>query len=503
MNILKPIYEHEKERAAAKAGDTLITYGRLCADLDSMAHWLLGQGLEPGDRISIHGINLASPNYWDLVMNLGAIRAGLASSAGLLPPAVAQSGALGPHAAALGKLDKLPEDTAPKVKLPFAPTGTEPLAEQFDIKAGKRKLDKLEEQAKRLMKTSGTTGTPKVIVWDSKILEGRLGQLTAANVIDADTKLFTALGMATTTGLRYPLGCWQIGGFVILSGIGEETSDIKQMVETSTFIAASPFRLQQLLRQVPGEWAGKEARTIDALGGRVPPAMREAALQRSCSAMLISYGATEAGLIAVGDASLIERDAGAVGTLQPGVTVEIVDKELNALPHGKEGIVRIKTDCMCHSYAGEPEDSGNRSPLKDGWFYPGDIGVLYEDSLFAVKGRLTETINVSGAKFSPLVLEERLSKLPAVKDVCVMSLPLNRGDVLCAAVVCPDNVNMKILRQNVAKLMPKKFPLMVVRLKEIPRNAMGRIPRQRLTQAMVEQVRKNRAQRQAAAQADA
>ena len=77
MAILEPIYSHVRDRIAVRAGQSLITYGRLTDDVDSMAYWLLGQGLTPGDRVTLHPGNLANTSYWDWIMHLGAIRAGL------------------------------------------------------------------------------------------------------------------------------------------------------------------------------------------------------------------------------------------------------------------------------------------------------------------------------------------------------------------------------------------------------------------------------------------
>jgi hypothetical protein len=102
MPILDAIFAHDPGRPAALAGTARITFGRLCADVDSIAHWLFAQGLEPGERITIHPADLGNTGYWDWVMHLGALRAGLVHSTGPMPAAIEESGALGPYKAALG-----------------------------------------------------------------------------------------------------------------------------------------------------------------------------------------------------------------------------------------------------------------------------------------------------------------------------------------------------------------------------------------------------------------
>ena len=82
MSIFAPIFAHDAERPAAFAGKTTIAYGRLCADIDSMARWLFAQGLEPGDRVTVHPSDVGNTGYWDWIMHLGALRAGLVQSTG-------------------------------------------------------------------------------------------------------------------------------------------------------------------------------------------------------------------------------------------------------------------------------------------------------------------------------------------------------------------------------------------------------------------------------------
>lgn len=469
----------------------LITYGRLCADIDAMAQWLFGQGQEPGDRVTLHPSHIGNTSYWDWIMQLGAIRAGLANSTGGMPPRIAATGAIGPYAAAVGKLDTLSPKATPERKLPFAPKEAGPLAEQVRLPGEPRDLTGLEAKSVRLLSTSGTTGTPKVVRWDASLFAARLKQVRDIGDITPDTVLLTMLGLITTTGLRYPLAAWQIGATVLLASMGDEQPDFADLTASSTFLAASPFRMQELLRLVPGEWPGRDRRIIELFGGRVPPLMRDEILSRCCTDLRMSYGATEIGRVAAGDASLVERDSGAVGLLEPGITLQIVDGQGNEQPAGQPGIVRLKSDFMCDSYIGIPPQTGPNAPFRNGWFYPGDIGVLYPDGLFAISGRLSETINLAGAKFSPPVLEERLMKLPEVRDVCVVALQLDHADLLAVAAILEPGTDAKATKAKMRKLLPPQFPFALFSVESIPRNAMGRIPRQAFARNLAKRLTRN------------
>lgn len=484
--LLAPLFEHDPSRPAAKAGDTRITYGRLCADIDTMARWLLASGLQPGERITIHSKEPGNPDYWDWILHLGAIRAGLAQSTGGMPPAIAATGALGPYAAAVGYLEQMHPAASPRLKLPFAPQCAEPLAHQLNLPDNSVELEGLENQAARFLSTSGTTGQPKVIHWDSEMLAGRLEQVRNIGDMNAGTRLFTALGIITTTGLRYPFAAWQMGAFVFLASMGGRRTELSQVLNECTFLATSPFRMQELIRLSPDKWDGAETRVIELFGGRVPPALHEHLLAKCCGALRMSYGATEVGRVAAGDTSLVERHPGAVGKVEPGVTLEIVDAAGTSLPPGTRGIVRIKSRYMCHGYVGIPD--GPQSPFRDGWFYPGDLGILFEDGVFAVAGRLSETINLSGAKLSPEVLEQRISAFPEVLDACALALQTRETDILGIAVVCVEGTDLKELRKRIRVHLPRQFPMTLINVPQIPRNAMGRVPRQEFAARLVAEI---------------
>ena len=492
MAILQPIYAHPSDRVAVRIGTELITYGRLCADIDAMAHWLLGEGLRPGDRVTLHSQVIANTSYWDWIMHLGAIRAGLVQSTGGMPPAVAASGVIGPYAAAVGRLDKLSPKANPARKLPFAPQGNVPLSNQLAI-AHSGSLEGLEARSVRLLSTSGTTGQPKVVLWDAKLFEARLKQVREIGDLTPDTASLTLLGLITTTGLRYPMASWQLGATVLLATFGSEAADHAALTAPSTFLATSPFRMREVLKLVPGVWPGRETRVIELFGGRVPPLLREEVLARCGTTLRMSYGATEVGRVAAGDTTLVGRHPGAVGMVEPGITVQIVDAKGERTPPGQPGIVRMRSDFMVGGYAGQAAAAGPRAPFREGWFYPGDTGIVFDDGLFAITGRTSETINVSGAKFSPVVLEDRLVKFPEVQDACIVSLQLDANDVLAAAVVCVEGSDVGALRKRMASQLPKNIPFLLILVPHIPRNAMGRVPRAQVARSLEAEVKKRAA----------
>src|SRR3569833_630178 len=137
---------------------------------------------------------MGNAGYWDWIMHLGAMRAGLVHSTGPVPPAIARTGAVGPYKAALGAIEKLRPTAAPQWRLAFGPTGTGPLSEQLETEPA-RSLDRLEAGAVRLLSTSGTTGRPKVLRWEAALIEARLKQVRETGDLGPEVKLLSVLSM--------------------------------------------------------------------------------------------------------------------------------------------------------------------------------------------------------------------------------------------------------------------------------------------------------------------
>src|SRR5262249_33960839 len=143
------------------------------------------------------------------------------------------------------------------------------------------------------------------------------------------------------------------------------------------------------------------------VGGSVmPQALSIKARSRLTPNLWVTYSSSEAGLTAVARASQLEGREGSTGFVLPWVTLEIVDKDGRALPPGQTGEVRVKSPEMLDGYL-DNNDREDKS-FRDGWFYPGDLGVLGLDGMLTIEGRTDEVMNFGGEKYSPLPIEETL-----------------------------------------------------------------------------------------------
>jgi acyl-CoA synthetase (AMP-forming)/AMP-acid ligase II len=119
----------------------------------------------------------------------------------------------------------------------------------------------------------------------------------------------------------------------------------------------------------------------------------------------------------------------------------------------------------------------------DGWLHTGDRGHIDAEGRLHVDGRLKEIIVTGGENVSPLEVEEALLSHPAVVEAGVAGVPDPEwGEAITAFVVLSGEATGEELRDWARdRLAPHKVPKRVERVAELPRNAAGKLLRDRLS----------------------
>jgi O-succinylbenzoic acid--CoA ligase len=194
-------------------------------------------------------------------------------------------------------------------------------------------------------------------------------------------------------------------------------------------------------------------RAIALGGGPIPPGLLDWAAEAGIPVVPV-YGMTE---------SCSQVVAGSPGRPLPGVELEIA-------PDG-EILVR-----------GAMVAPGAIAP--DGWLHTGDLGRLDADGGLEILGRLKELIVTGGENVAPLEVEQALLAHPAVTDAGVAGLPdPDWGEAVTAFVVLCAPVDAEELRGWCReRLAPFKVPKAIHTVERLPRNAGGKLVRDRLAE---------------------
>ncbi|MBX9823614.1 MAG: acyl--CoA ligase [Xanthobacteraceae bacterium] len=342
----------------------------------------------------------------------------------------------------------------------------------------------------RIILTSGSTGYPKAIMRANRHVLTRVYRLQAAygNRFPDCSRVFMDVGLSTGIGLTFFIYVLSRGGTLFMrGGRSIDTLDALSAYSVQGMVASpqSLAQMTELFEQNPS--LGRSFEVIVSTGSLLTPTLSERVRARLGANVVSSYGSTEAGVAAAGPAAALARVQGAVGYVAPGVAVEIVDQSDEKLPAGREGRVRIRSDCVVDGYIGDTE--ATQQHFRDRCFYPGDLGVVTPNGMLVLLGREQTLINLGGDKVHPERVESVLTSFAAVQDAAAFAALGPSGvQVLGSAVVWRSAADEAGLREHLRQSLPPGFvPKFFLGVDAIPRTPNGKIDRGRLKELAAQQ----------------
>jgi len=159
--------------------------------------------------------------------------------------------------------------------------------------------------------------------------------------------------------------------------------------------------------------------------------------------------------------------------------VDVIDPETGvAVPWDAEtmGEIVIRGNTLMKGYLKDPDATA--SAFKDGWFFSGDIAVIHADGYIQVKDRAKDVIISGGENISSVEIESVLYRHPSVGEAAVVALADEKwGEVPCAFVELKTGQQVgeteliDFCADNMARF---KRPKRVV-FGELPKTATGKI----------------------------
>ena len=116
-----------------------------------------------------------------------------------------------------------------------------------------------------------------------------------------------------------------------------------------------------------------------------------------------------------------------------------------------------------------------------------DVMEMREDGSFRIVGRGSDIIEVGGKRASLADLTRRLLSVEGVDDAVVFQPPVKDGGVAgrCAALVVAPGMTAREVGRRMRGLVDAVFvPRPIVMMKGLPRNEVGKLPRERLLEAL-------------------
>jgi long-chain acyl-CoA synthetase len=331
----------------------------------------------------------------------------------------------------------------------------------------------------RIVLSSGTTGSPKAIAM-GRDMEVAMDAALASWSRSGPHLVLMDIGTARGIGELY---LSVKGGRPYLS-VGGATPDVVVRVADQNSVKSvkgSPAQLAGLVEEL--ESAGRTLPSIEKVffsGTSMPPglASRIRRVTEGCT-VYSNYGSTEVGGIAVREYN--SDDPFDAGRISPGTQVEIVNEHDTVLPDGEQGRIRVKSPGMATEYLGNP--AATRQSFKDGWFYPGDLGVIRPDKGLTLAGRESEVINAGGVKVDPMRLDHFARQFNGVIDACSFGCEVSSGLLqIGIALVVEADFDLQALLSAMTIEFGSAAPTLVARVDSIPRTATGKPIRRTLAE---------------------
>ena len=224
----------------------------------------------------------------------------------------------------------------------------------------------------------------------------------------------------------------------------------------------------------------------------LPATVFEAFRAKFGHAILERYGMTET-LMTIGNPYDGERRPGTVGRPLPGVEVRIVGPDGRDVPEGETGELLVRGPAVFDGYWRQPEATA--AAFVDGWFRTGDLGERSADGYVTLRGRASDLIISGGFNVYPREIEDVLLEQPGVREAAVVGVPdARRGEVPVACFA--GDADPAALEAACRRLLASfKVPRSFVRVDALPRNAMGKVDKGRLREALAKRDARSRSQR--------
>jgi acyl-CoA synthetase (AMP-forming)/AMP-acid ligase II len=329
-----------------------------------------------------------------------------------------------------------------------------------------------EESLFRLILTSGTTGQRKAAECSLGVFLKRCERMTAPS--HAYATEVCMMGLSSVLGFTLALRNLLRGTACYFA------NSVKEVVHSINVhhvecLSGSPQQFAALIEEIQ-----RTSRRLPSLkmvwyaGGEASSALISNIRRELCPTVICLYGSTEVGGVSSYLVHDPNRRPGMAGYVVPEAQVQIVNDEHRPLDPGEEGTLRVRSSSMARGYYKNPEETGRS--YRDGWFYPGDRARLLQNGMLILTGREGELINRGGVKVSPVEIDNLIQGYNGILDAATFGYENNSGlEDICAAVVVAKDFNMELFRAHLAQLLTKyQNPSLIIRLKEIPRNQMGK-----------------------------
>ena len=165
--------------------------------------------------------------------------------------------------------------------------------------------------------------------------------------------------------------------------------------------------------------------------------------------------------------------------------IHILDKNMRRVPIGVVGEIYISGIQVGCGYIGKPDMTAEKfinNPFGEGKIYrSGDIGRWTFDGKVQILGRVDHQIKLRGLRIELGEIENVMQNVPGVSSSVVNKIELDNKEVLCGYYVANNTVTEEIIRKALRENLPNYMvPTYIIRLDKMPYTINRKIDRKAL-----------------------
>ena len=334
------------------------------------------------------------------------------------------------------------------------------------------------KNARFIILTSGTTGTPKGARRSSpKGLGPIAGLLDRIPHRSGETMVVAAPLFHSWGFVNMVLGI-TLGARLVLDGRFDpgRTMELVERYRAEVLVAV-PVMLQRILeldRESALEVSPGTLKITTLSGSALPGNLAIRWMDRFGENLYSLYGSTEVAFVAIAGPAELSHDPSTAGRPPRGTEIRLLDEAAGDVPVGTTGRIFVRTGMAFEGYTG-----GADKERIDGFVSSGDVGHFDPDGLLFVDGRDDEMIVSGGENVFPAEVEDAIARMEGVIEVAVIGVEDERfGQALVAYVVAagPAAPGEEDVRAHVKEsLASYKAPREVRFIDRLPRNATGKV----------------------------
>lgn len=356
---------------------------------------------------------------------------------------------------------------------------------EFQGPVPKVKFDAHEDVAV-IIYTSGTTGHSKGAMLTHFNLISNVRSIAIAIKLEPRKEGFLVVlplfhSFAGTVGMLLPL----LHGCTMVPLPRFEPKEAAETIESSkaTLFLGVPSMYNAFLK-LPEDFRAKftSLRYCISGGAALPQEVMRRFEERFGKLIYEGDGPTECSPVTCLNPVYGKRKPASVGVPIPGVQMKILDDDGKELPHNAIGEICVKGPNVMKGYWNRPEETA--ASMFGDWFRTGDLGTEDDEGYFCIVDRKKDMVIVNGMNVYPRMVEEVLYQFEPIHEAAVVGEPHeSHGEIPVAYISLKEGMQAtaeevrKFCKESLGQFqIPRKFIFM----KELPKNATGKIMKREL-----------------------